>query len=145
MFVGIYLRMLEPLIKLCILLPKKLHKRTRRLRTIDEVEEEYFPGFKAFIDSSEQEIPRPKNRRKRKSYYSGKKKKHTVKTQYMVNSDGTILLHKTGHERGRKHDYEIFKNKYPMTPLQVANLLDLGYLGVQNDFPTVKYVLPFRK
>ena len=139
MFVGIYLRMLEPLIKLCILLPKKLHKRTRRLRTIDEVEEEYFPGFKAFIDSSEQEIPRPKNRRKRKSYYSGKKKKHTVKTQFIVNSDGTIL-HKTGHKRGRKHDYEIFKNKHPITPLQVANLLDLGYMGVQNDFPTVKSV-----
>ena len=64
---------LEPLIKQCIPLPKKLYKRTRRLRTIDEVEE-YFPGFKAFIDSSEQEIPRPtKNKRKRKSYYSGKK------------------------------------------------------------------------
>jgi hypothetical protein len=33
-----------------------------------------------------------------------------------------------------------------MTPLQVENILDLGYMGVQNDFPTVKYVLPlFRK
>jgi hypothetical protein len=30
--------------------------------TIHEVEE-YFPGFKAFIDSAEQEIPRPKNKR----------------------------------------------------------------------------------
>jgi hypothetical protein len=70
---------------------------------IDEVEK-YFPGFKAFIDSSEQEIPRPtKNKRKRKSYYSGKKKKHTtIKTQYMVNGEGTIL-HKTGHDRGRIH------------------------------------------
>ncbi len=56
---------------------KKLYKRTRRLRTIDEVKEEYFPGFKAFIDSSEQEIPRPtKNKRRRKSYYSSKNKKH---------------------------------------------------------------------
>ena len=62
MFVGIY-AMLEPLVKLCIPLPKKLYKRTRRLRTIDEVEEEYFPGFKAFIDSTEQEIPRPKNKK----------------------------------------------------------------------------------
>ncbi len=79
---------IEPLIKQCIPLPKKLYKRTRRLRTIDEVEE-YFPGFKAFIDSSEQEIPRPKNKRRRKSYYSGKKRKHTIKTQYMVNSEGT--------------------------------------------------------
>jgi hypothetical protein len=135
--------MLEPLVKLCIPLPKKLYKRTRRLRTIDEVEE-YFPGFKAFIDSSEQEIPRPKNKRRRKSYYSGKKKKHTIKTQYMVNSDGTILR-KTGHDRGRIHDYEIFKNKHPTTPMQVDNVFDLGYMGVQNDFPTVKSVLPFRK
>ena len=135
--------MLEPFVKLCIPLPKKLYIRTRRLRTIDEVEE-YFPGFKAFIDSSEQEIPRPKNKRRRKSYYSGKKKKHTIKTQYMVNGEGTIL-HKTGHDRGRIHDYEIFKNKHPITPLQVENVLDLGYMGVKNDFPTVKSVLPFRK
>ena len=135
--------MLEPLVKLCIPLPKKLYKCVRKLKTIDEVEE-YFPGFKAFIDSAEQEIPRPKNKRRRKSYYSGKKKKHTVKTQYMVNSDGTIL-HKTSHDRGRIHDYEIFKNKHPTTPLQVENILDLGYLGVKDDFPTVKYVLPFKK
>ena len=96
--------MLEPLIKLlCVPLPKKLYKRTRRrARTIDEVEEEYFPGFKAFVDSTEQEIPRPKNKKRRKSYYSGKKKKHTVKTQYMVNSEG-LILHKTGHKRGRKN------------------------------------------
>ena len=134
---------IEPLVKRCIPLPKKLYKRTRRLRTIDEVEE-YFPGFKAFIDSSEQEIPRPENKRKRKSYYSGKKKKHTIKTQYMVNSEGTIL-HKTDHDRGRIHDYEIFKNKHPTTPLQVENVFDLGYMGVKNDFPTVKSVLPFRK
>ncbi len=62
----------------------------------------------------------------------------------MVNGEGTIL-HKTGHDRGRIHDYEIFKNKHPTTPPQVENILDLGYMGVQNDFPTVKYVLPFRK
>ena len=29
--------------------------------------------------------------------------------------------------------------------MQVENILDLGYLGVKNDFPTVKNVLPFRK
>jgi hypothetical protein len=45
----------------------------------------------------------------------------------------------------RIHGYEIFKNKHPTTPLQVESVFDLGYLGVQNDFPTVKSVLPFRK
>jgi hypothetical protein len=54
-----------------------LYKLTTKLRTIDEVEE-YFPGFKAFIDSSEREIPSPENKRKRKSYYSGKKKRKTI-------------------------------------------------------------------
>ncbi|MGA7044194.1 MAG: transposase family protein [Nitrososphaeraceae archaeon] len=75
---------------------------------------------------------------------SGKKKKHTIKTQYMVNSEG-LILHKTEHKKGRKHDYEIFKNKPPLIPLQVENVFDLGYMGVQNDFPTVKSVLPVRK
>ena len=36
-------------------------------------------------------------------------------------------------------------NKHPITPPQVENVIDLGYLGVQNDFPTLKSVLPFRK
>jgi DDE superfamily endonuclease len=43
------------------------------------------------------------------------------------------------------HDYEVFKNNHPITPLQVENVFDLGYMGVQNDFPTVNSVLPFRK
>ena len=134
---------IEPLIKQCIPLPKKLYKRTRRLRTIDEVEE-YFPGFKAFIDSSEQEIPRPKNKRRRKSYYSGKKKKHTIKTQYMVNSE--VLYYTKQVMIGEEYMIMRFsKINILQLQLQVENVLDLGYLGVQNDFPTVKSVLPFRK
>ena len=59
------LTILESLLKECIPLPKKIYKRTKRLRTIEEVEQ-YFPGFKAFIDSTEQEIPRPKNKKQTK-------------------------------------------------------------------------------
>src|SRR5450756_2444161 len=53
------IRMLEPLVKECIPLPEKLHEMARRARTPEEAER-YFPGFKAFIDATEQEIPRPK-------------------------------------------------------------------------------------
>ena len=137
---------IEPLVKWCIPLPKKLynHTKRRRLRTIEEVEE-YFPGFKAFVDCTEQEIPRPKNKRKRKSYYSGKKKRHTVKTQYMVNSEG-LSVHKTDHEKGRIHDYNVYKNNHPIAPIQVENVFNLAYVSIQNDFPaTVKSVLPIRK
>gem|GEM_PF-4101252 len=34
-----------------------------------------------------------------------KKKKHTVKTQYMIYSE-FVILHKTDNDRGRIHDYE---------------------------------------
>jgi hypothetical protein len=49
------------------------------LKTKEEMEEQYFPGFLAFVDfTAEQPIPpRPKNRLRRRLYYSGKKKKHT--------------------------------------------------------------------
>jgi hypothetical protein len=42
--------------------------------------EELFPGFKVFLDATEQKIPRPRYKGKRRTYYSGKKKRHTVKT-----------------------------------------------------------------
>ena len=92
------IRYMESVVKSCILLPQKLYNITRRLRNVEEVEI-YFPGFKAFIDSTEQEIQRPKDKRKRKNYYSGKKKRHTVKTQYLVNKEGKILHKSKSQER----------------------------------------------
>ena len=103
------IRYMEPVVKNCIPLPSKLYNITRRLRNVEEVEL-YFPGFKAFIDCTEQEIQRPKNKRKRKNYYSGKKKKHTVKTQYIVNKKGEILHKSNKHKKGRQHDYSVYKD-----------------------------------
>jgi len=68
----------------------------------DEIEE-LFPGFKAFLDATEQEIPRSNSKRKRKTHYSGKEKRHTVKTQITVNKAG-LIIHKTRHARGSRHD-----------------------------------------
>ena len=65
---------IERLIRKCIPIPQKIYNITKRLRTADEVEQ-YFPGFISFIDSTEQQIPRPVDKRRRDAYYSGKKKK----------------------------------------------------------------------
>lgn len=70
---------IERLIRRCLPIPQKLYKVTsRRLYTKEDVEK-YFPGFIAFTDCTEQPIPRPNNNRKKRLYYSGKKKKHTIK------------------------------------------------------------------
>lgn len=134
---------IEPLVKLCMPLPEKLYKKTKRINTIEELLE-YFPDKKAFLDATEQEIPRPKNRRRRKTYYSGKKKKHTVKTQLLVNKKG-LILHKTRYERGSKHDYSIWKKTHPKIPPNIEVDTDLGYQGIQKDYPQLKTHLPVKK
>jgi hypothetical protein len=138
------IRYMEPIVSNCIPLPSKLYNITRRLRTVEEVEL-YFLGFKAFIDSTEQEIPRPIDKTRRKEYYSGKKKRHTVKTQLLVNKKGEILHKPNKHKKGRQHDYAVYKDDYPTTPKSVKNYYDLGYVGIEKDFPDVKAVLPVKK
>jgi hypothetical protein len=98
---------IERLVRQCIPIPQKIYNITKRLRTVDEVEQ-YFPGFISFIDSTEQQIPRPVDKRRRDSYYSGKKKRHTIKNQFVVNNHG-VIIHKTHHKKGRRHDYDIYK------------------------------------
>ena len=137
------IRMLEPLVKECIPLPEKLHEMARRARTFEEVER-YFPGFKAFVDATEQEIPRPKDATKRKTHYSGKRKKHTVKTQLTVNSEG-LIVHRTDHARGRRNDLEIYTKRHPDLPKEVEQGFDRGYHGVKNYFPDLNCAIPFKK
>ena len=134
---------IEPLIRNCLPIPQKIYNIAKRLKTPQEVEQ-YFPGFMAFIDCTEQQIPRPVDNKRKKAYYSGKKKRHTVKTQIMVNNKG-IIIHKTGHKKGRGHDYNIYKKNHPTTPRQVVNVFDLGYLGVEKDFPDQKSSIPNKK
>jgi hypothetical protein len=134
---------IERLIRKCIPIPQKIYSITKRLQTPEEVEK-YFPGFMAFIDCTEQQIPRPIDKDRRKMYYSGKMKRHTIKNQLMVNNHGYII-HKTKHKKGRRHDYNIYKDNRPVSPNQVVNVVDLGYLGVEKDYPKQLSALPYKK
>ncbi len=67
-------------------------------------------------------------------FSSGNRNRHTAKSQLVVNNYGYII-HKTNHKTGKRHDYNIYKNNQPVTPNQVVKVFDLGYLGVEKDFP----------
>lgn len=85
---------IEGLIRQCLPIPQKLYSVAKRLKTKEEVEE-YFPGFLAFLDCTEQQVPRPKNKVRRRVYYSdGKRKKRTVKNLYTSNQSGLIIYKK---------------------------------------------------
>jgi hypothetical protein len=91
------------LIRKCVPILQKLYNITKRLKTPAEEVEKYFPGFMAFIDSTEQQIPRHIDNKRRETFHSGKKKRHTVKTQLIVNNKG-IIIHKLRYKKGRRHD-----------------------------------------
>ena len=59
----------------------------------------------------------------------------SIKNQLIVNNQGYIIHKAANHKKGRRHDYDIYKKNHPVTPKQVVNVVDLGYLGVEKDFP----------
>jgi hypothetical protein len=63
----------------------------------------------------------------------------------MVSKNGTII-HKVDYKKGRRqHDYDIYKKNHLITPKEVVNVFDLGYLGIEKDFPNQLSSLPNRK
>jgi hypothetical protein len=72
------------LIRRCLPIPQKLYEVTPRLKTREEEVEEYFPGFMAFTDRTEQPLPSPKNRIRKETCNIQTRKRSTqsVKNQY---------------------------------------------------------------
>jgi hypothetical protein len=125
---------------------KVIQSNQQKTENKKEEVEQYFPGFLAFVDVTEQPIPRPKNRLRRRIYYSGKKKKHTVKNLYTANQMGLLIIYKSKHRQiGKNHDYKIYKKNHLDVPEDVEILFDLGFLGVEKDFPEQKSSLPIKK
>ncbi len=56
-----------------------------------------------------------------------------------------VLFIKIGYKKGRRHDYDIYKKIHPITPKNVVNVFDLGYLGIEKDFPQLISSIPNRK
>ena len=64
----------------------------------------------------------------------------------MVNNRG-FIIHKTTKKKGKRHDYDIYKENHPLVPKQViVNVFDLGYLGIEKDFPEqLLSALPYKR
>jgi len=137
------IRYMEPAIKQSIPIPAKKYTDSKKISNMPQLLE-FFPDLIAITDGTEQQIPRPKDKRKRKTHYSGKKNKHTVQNQITVNLDG-IIIHKSTHSPGSHHDYKIYKSKHPTLPEELLQFYDLGYVGIEKDFPDQISILPYKK
>jgi len=137
------IRYLEPAVKKSIPIPAKKYADSKKLKSLEDIQQ-LFPELIAITDGTEQPIPRPKDKKKKKTHYSGKKKKHTIQNQITVNLNGEII-HKSTHCPGSYHDYKIYKSKHPTLSEELLIFYDLGYLGVEKDFPKQISIIPYKK
>jgi hypothetical protein len=91
------------------------------------------------IDCTEQPIERPK--RKQRCWYSGKKKRHTIKTEIIITEAGRVVS-ASDPAPGRVHDLEI-RRRGPPLPKEARAYADSGYQGYQKDHPDID--IPFKK
>jgi len=123
--------------------PAKLMAAQKKINSVEELFRLY-PGLKVIVDGTEQPIERPKNPEKQKTYYSGKKKRHTIKKQVTVNLEGLILDAPPAVE-GKRHDYKVFQETETLgerIPKEVGVLLDSGYQGAGRGQEEGKVHLP---
>jgi DDE superfamily endonuclease len=85
-------------------------RRKKRIGSIDEFREAY-PELSFIIDGVEQAKRKPKDKPKRKSDYSGKKKRHTRK-QLITGTPAGIIVDQSPSVGGRTHDFQAFKDDH---------------------------------
>ena len=121
--VSRYIKRIEPLLAGIFRIPEKRIKISR----------EDVLGL--IIDATEQETENRKG-----SGWSGKKKRHTVKTQIIVNSKGKIKS-VSKSVRGNIHDKKLYDQTRTFSNVKVKLKADLGYVGTSCQTPIKKQPL----
>jgi hypothetical protein len=122
------LKVLERTLKIKIVLPE------RKITSVEEFFEK-FPDLKdVFLDGTERPVQRPKNSKKRKKLYSGKKKQFTRKTIVISDENKKILI-LTPTRSGRRHDKRIIDKSglIKTLPDKITAWADTGFQGIQKD------------
>lgn len=119
-------------------------KRTKKIRTLEELLRAYPEIQEVLIDATEQPVPRPKQKQAQKHYYSGKKKRHTCKTQVLT--DRKRVLHASRCVPGSLHDLVLlrFSGVLHQVPPGCRARVDKGYEGIEEEYPQVGIEKPIK-
>jgi hypothetical protein len=121
--------------------PGKKHRRSLDALLADT------PELAVIIDTFEQPVQRPKDRREADTYYSGKKKQHTHKTQVAVDEATGRIVDVSATVRGPTADLTLLKQSglLERLPPGVGSLGDLAYVGIAALHPQGVGATPRRK
>lgn len=116
----------------------------RKLQTAEAVMDA-FPEVRVIVDAKEQAFHRPAGWDRQKAYYSGKKKRHTVKNQVACTPGGRIASVSTTAP-GRTHDLTVLRytGLLDRLPPGAGVMADKGYIGVAADAGERVVVTPIR-
>ena len=118
----------------------------KRRRSLDDLLRDT-PELAVIIDSFEQRVQRPQDRKEADSYYSGKKKQHTLKSQIAVDEETGQIVDTSKSVRGPTADINLLQQSELMTrlPEGVGGLGDLAYVGIEKLHPEGLGASPRRK
>ncbi|MCP5006720.1 MAG: transposase [Planctomycetes bacterium] len=116
---------------------EKMSGRTLGVKRSIRVSEEEAQAL--LIDATEQPVERPQ--RKQKSWYSGKKKRHTIKAEIITTEKGRIVS-VSKSAPGTVHDITI-RRRGPPLPKNARAYGDSGYQGYQEDHHALD--IPYKK
>ena len=85
------------------------------------------------VDVMECPIQRPKSMEIQREYYSGKKKKHTIKVQIIIEADTKKIVY-IAFDKGSVHDFNLFTSSTKELDPIAKILADSGYQGIQKIF-----------
>jgi len=85
--------------------------------------------YELIVDSAEQAIERPKDYQEQKRYYSGKKKMHTLKNQFIVLPKGADIVDICIGRLGKTSDINLFRETRHKFDSKQKFLGDKAYIG----------------
>jgi hypothetical protein len=101
------------------------------------------PGLEFIIDGTERPIQRPKNEQRQKQYYSGKKKRHTVKNVLIVDKRTKKIKGLSPTYEGKAGDKRIADEAQYRFPARSKLWKDTGFQGYEP--PRVRTYQPKKK
>lgn len=111
-------------------------------RTATDLQLPQEAGQVYFQDGTERAIERPKEVHAQTTFYSGKRKRHTVKNNVLVNGSAKIIL-LTSTCEGKKHDKKIADETHLTLPKGSYLYQDTGFQGYS--LPDVNILQPLKK
>ena len=113
-------------------LPSCLLEQVEKQSSDYAIVQELLMAFELIVDSYEQPRERPKDNKEQQEYFSGKKKRHTLKSQVISLPEAKDIVDLVVGAKGSTSDISLFRNQQQRFSPQQTFKGDKGYQGGKN-------------